>query len=73
MQSFTSVDYNSTLDIRNITELPKCRGANYLLCIFGPTEEVLIAKSWHRKWPNRKAGEVVVIFTSHSVKSVKGV
>jgi hypothetical protein len=62
MQSYTSVDYHPKLDVKNAINLPKCKGAKYLLCIFGQTEEELIAKSWHRKYPVRKSGEVVVVF-----------
>lgn len=62
MQSFTSIDFDKSLDIRNAEHAKPCRGAKYLLCIFGPTEDILIAKSWHRAYPKRKPGEVVVLF-----------
>ncbi len=68
MQPYTSIDNHPGLDVRNVEALPKCKGANFLLCIFAPNNETLIAKSWHRKYPTRKAGEAVVMFNGHNGK-----
>lgn len=68
MHSHTSIDYDKSLIIRNVEHAKPCRGAKFLLCIFGLTEDVLIAKSWHRSYPKRKSGEVVVIFKPEESK-----
>jgi hypothetical protein len=63
MQQYTSIDYYPALDrsIRNINILPRSKGCRYLLCLY-IAEDELVAKSWRRKFPRRKAGEVVVVF-----------
>jgi hypothetical protein len=63
VQQYTSIDYAPEMDhyIRNAANLPRGTGARYLLCLY-VSETELVAKSWHRKFPNRKRGEAVVVF-----------
>jgi hypothetical protein len=71
-----TVQYTLGLKIRNLEALPCGGGCNYLLCVGGPPSdpEVLIAKSWHRRFPRFprvKEGDTVVIFKSEPADGVE--
>jgi len=57
-----TIKYTAKLDIRNVGNLPACKGAKFLLCVRGMPNTVLVAKSWHRKQPELGKGEILVSF-----------
>jgi hypothetical protein len=63
MQSFTSIDFDTTLKIAGLKDLPKPNSAKFLLCTLeSESPDRFTAISWHRSWPARKNGQVVVQF-----------
>ncbi len=62
------INSTPTLDVRNVSELPRAGGAKFLLCIESHESGVLIAKRWCRKELAELAeGEVLVRLAAKEV------